>query len=140
MDLDRRLTVAAVSGHILQKMDILALMRERAGDYDCPKCSVALEGCELHMLREDNPQYTVQVTCSSCRISFIVVLQVRDRSTIEASAREDEPEGPPPAPPIAADELLDLHELLRDHDGPLSALFGSTADAAEAQHPHQMRR
>lgn len=122
-------------------MDILALMRERAGDYDCPKCNAALEGCELHMLREDDPQYTVQVTCASCRISFIVVLQVRDRSGADTPPDDVEPVGPLPAPPIAADELLDLHELLRDHDGPLSALFAPAADTAgEVQPQHQLRR
>jgi hypothetical protein len=113
-------------------VDILSLMRERAGDYDCPKCSEALEGCELHMLREDDPQYTVQVTCASCRISFIVVLQVRDRSTAAPADAPEEHTGPPPPPPIAADELLDLHELLRDHDGPLAELFADQSTRRQA--------
>ena len=113
-------------------VDILSLMRERAGDYDCPKCSEALEGCELHMLREDDPQYTVQVTCASCRISFIVVLQVRERSAAGPADAVEEDTGPPPPPPIAADELLDLHELLRDHDGSLAELFADQSTRREA--------
>ena len=106
-------------------MDILSLMRERSGDYDCPKCGLSLKGCELEMLRDDDPQYTVQVTCAACHIKFIVVLQVRDRMRLdpEATAEAAVPAGPPPAPPIGADELLDLHELLRDHNGSLLELF-----------------
>jgi hypothetical protein len=119
-------------------VDILSLMRERAGDYDCPKCSAALEGCELHMLREDDPQYTVQVTCASCRISFIVVLQVRDRTAAPADVVEEDT-GPPPPPPIAADELLDLHELLRDHDGPLAELFADQSTRREATRTQDQR-
>lgn len=101
-------------------MDILALMRERAGEYDCPKCGVSLTGCQLVMLRDDDPQFTVQVTCAACQISFVVVLQVRDRSIL---AEREVPAGPPPAPPIGADEMLDLHEMLRDHHGSLLELF-----------------
>jgi hypothetical protein len=104
-------------------MDILSLMRERSGDYDCPKCGLSLKGCELEMLRDDDPQYTVQVTCAACHIRFIVVLQVRDRMRPEADDDVAVPAGPPPAPPIGADELLDLHEMLRDHEGSLLDLF-----------------
>ena len=116
-----------MDGHILGVVDILALMRDRAGDYDCPKCGVSLTGCELAMLRDDDPQYTVQVTCSACRISFIVVLQVRDRTAQEEPAV---PAGPPPPPLIAADEMLDLHELLRDHNGSLLELFRPPAKSS----------
>ena len=104
-------------------MDILSLMRERSGDYDCPKCGLSLNGCELEMLRDDAPQYTVQVTCAACHIRFIVVLQVRDRLRPDAAEDAAVPAGPPPAPPIGADELLDLHELLRDHEGSILDLF-----------------
>src|SRR5690348_11931746 len=104
-------------------MDILSLMRERSGDYDCPKCGLSLKGCELEMLRDDDPQYTVQVTCGACHIRFIVVLQVRDRLRAEADDEVAVPAGPPPPPPIGADELLDLHELLRDHSGSILDLF-----------------
>lgn len=104
-------------------MDILSLMRERSGDYDCPKCGLSLKGCELEMLRDDDPQYTVQVTCAACHIRFIVVLQVRDRLHREPEDDVVVPAGPPPAPPIGADEMLDLHELLRDHNGSLLDLF-----------------
>src|ERR1700716_1319096 len=93
-------------------VDILSLMRERSGDYDCPKCGLSLKGCELEMLRDDDPQFTVQVTCAACHIRFIVVLQVRDRLREDRAEDALVPAGPPPAPLIGADELLDLHELL----------------------------
>ena len=110
--------------HILTRMDILSLMRERSGDYDCPKCGLSLKGCGLEMVRDDDPQYTVQVTCAACHIRFIVVLQVRDRLRgVEPAPEEEVAPGPPPAPPIGADEMLDLHELLRDHNGSLLDLL-----------------
>lgn len=111
-------------------MDVLGLMRERAGDYDCPRCRRALSGCRLAMLREDDPKYTVQVTCATCEVSFVIVLQVRDRSLPEAPAAPAAPAvpgGPPPAPPIEADELLDVHQLLSRHRGALTDLLPGRA-------------
>lgn len=113
-------------------MDILSLIRERAGDYDCPVCKRSLEGCGLTMLREDDPLYTVQVSCARCHVSFVVVLQVRHTPAtpghVKGRRRAARP-APPALPPISADELLDLHELLRDHTGPLTDLFGGNRPA-----------
>lgn len=121
-------------------MDILALMRERAGDYDCPVCRRDLEGCELELMRDDDPQFTVQVSCPHCHVTFVVVLQVRHAGA-ETPDRGDRrrrrdrrerrllaAERPvlPTAPPITADEVLDLHQALQRHSGPLSELFGAT--------------
>lgn len=107
-------------------MDILALMRERAADEACPRCKRMLRNCELSVLRDEDPQYTLQVTCALCRVTFVIVVQVRDRDDDDAG--EGAPvgaveAGPPPAPPIAGEELLELHEVLRNHRGPLTDLF-----------------
>jgi len=81
-------------------------------------------GCRLSLLRDETPQFTVQVTCAACRVTFVVVLQVRERRETQRRARRP---SPPPAPPIGVDELLDLHELLRDHEGSLSELVSRSA-------------
>ena len=101
-------------------VDILALMRERAAEEVCPRCRRNLRNCELAMLRDDDPQYTLQVTCALCRVSFVIVVQVRDRSEEETQVADP---GPPPAPPISGEEMLELHERLRDHQGSLTDLF-----------------
>lgn len=100
-------------------MDILAVIRERAGEYDCPVCHRGLEGCGLSLLKDQDPMFTVQVRCAHCRVTFVVVLKVR---------RERRPAAPPapgPAPPIGADEILDVHRLLRGHTGSLTELLPS---------------
>jgi len=98
-------------------VDILAVIRDRAGEYDCPVCRRTLEGCGLNLLRDDDPMYTVEVSCAQCRVTFVVLLQVREARPPRRRAR-------PQAPPIGADELLDLHERLQGHDGPLTELLG----------------
>lgn len=100
-------------------VDILSFIRERSGDYDCPVCRDPLVACDLKLLRQDGNTYTVQVACAHCHVSFVVVLQLRGELPA-APAQHVEPA----APPISADEMLDLHEMLRDHDGTLAELFG----------------
>ncbi len=101
-------------------MDILAVIRDRAGEYDCPVCHRTLDGCGLSLVKDESPVYTVQVSCARCRVTFVVVLHVRHE---RRPRRPRRPEAPPPAPPIGADEVLDVRELLRDHTGPLTELL-----------------
>jgi len=99
-------------------MDILSFIHDRSGDYDCPVCREALVDCDLKLLRQDGRTYTVQVGCARCHVTFVVVLQLRG----ELPAAPPEPAEPAP-PPISADELLDVHERLRDFDGSFSELL-----------------
>jgi hypothetical protein len=102
-------------------MDILTFIRERAGDYDCPVCRDPLVDCELKLLRQDGNTFTVQVGCARCHVTFVVVLQLRgDLPALAAPAEPAEPV----APPISADELLDVHERLRDLEGSFTDLLG----------------
>jgi hypothetical protein len=102
-------------------MDILAFIRERAGDYDCPVCRDPLVDCDLELLRQEGRTYTVQVGCGHCRVTFVVVLQLRGELPPAPAAT---PSAEPVAPPISADELLDVHEALRDFDGGFAELLG----------------
>jgi len=121
-------------------VDILALIRERAGDYDCPVCKRSLTGCSLSMLREEDPLYTVQVSCARCKVTFVVVLQVREQGTATTPAPSGRPlrrrsraRRRPELPPIAADEILDLHQMLRDHRGSLTDLLRPNPTEGQAQ-------
>jgi hypothetical protein len=104
-------------------VDILSFIRERAGDYDCPVCREPLAGCDLSLLRQEGSTFTVQVGCARCHVTFVVVLQLRGELPA-AGANDVEPSEPAP-PPISADELLDVHEALRDFDGSFAELVGS---------------
>jgi hypothetical protein len=112
-------------------VDILSFIRERAGDYDCPVCRDPLVDCDLKLLRQDGSTFTVQVGCARCHVTFVVVLQLRgDLAAPPPSSASGGPGGPtaPRRPPISADELLDVHETLRDFEGPFTELLGRARD------------
>lgn len=126
-------------------MRFIDFIRDRARYYNCPVCGRNLQGCELRMLKQVEDRFTVQVTCAACQVQFVVLLAVQgeamepvadDEIEIEVElTAEDElalaalESRPVPAEaagnrePIASDEVLDVHLLLKRFDGRLSDLF-----------------
>lgn len=118
-------------------MTFLDLIRERARYYNCPVCGRNLRDCDMRLLRHVEDRYTVQVTCASCRVQFILILAVQGGG-VEAIEEEQASEAEPAAAlllereeamarpgvePIVGDEVLDVHLLLRDFSGPLTDLL-----------------
>lgn len=113
-------------------MDILSFIRERAGDYDCPVCREPLAGCDLKLLRRDGSTFTVQVGCARCHVTFVVVLQLRGDLPDSETPAARTPSAPA-RPPISADELLDLHETLRDFEGSFTELVGRSPSGSRGR-------
>jgi hypothetical protein len=109
-------------------MNIIAFIKERARYYNCPACARNLEGCEVRMLKQAESHLTVEVTCARCHVQFIVVLAVQYSADEFEDIGTDEPvavssgEG---TAPITPDEVLDVHDLLRDFQGNFKDLLRS---------------
>ncbi len=102
-------------------MNIIAFIKQRARDYNCPVCGHSLGTCEVHLLRQVQSQVTVRITCSHCQVAQILVVQSR----LQLPARRH-PDGrlPKAADPISGDELIELHRALEAFEGPLAELPG----------------
>jgi hypothetical protein len=103
-------------------MSILDFIKDRARHYNCPVCGHGLERCDVRMLQQAGNRYTVQVTCVTCQVQFVVILEAQEEVAEEAVVTAPAPLAPE-AEPIAADELLDVHLALRDFTGPLTDLI-----------------
>ena len=113
-------------------MNIIALIKERARYYNCPACARNLEGCEVRMLKQAESHLTVEVTCARCHVQFIVVLAVQ-YSPEDMEDMVDEPvavSSSDSTPPITSDEVLDVHDLLRDFKGNFKDLLRSQDPSA----------
>ncbi|MHB8507832.1 MAG: hypothetical protein ACYDGR_04185 [Candidatus Dormibacteria bacterium] len=107
-------------------MNIIAFIKERARFYNCPACARNLESCEVRMLKQADQHLTVEVTCARCHVTFIVVLAVQYSSEEEMELAEEPAIGPAnESAPITHDEVLDVHDLLRDFSGSLRDLIRS---------------
>lgn len=123
-------------------MRFIDFVRDRARYYNCPACGRSLRDCELRMLQHVEDRYTIQVTCATCRVQFIVILAVQGGEGLEASPSDDlalerglaadadlvasasrSEQALPEPEPIQSDEVLDVHLLLRDYRGRLTDLF-----------------
>ena len=113
-------------------MNIIAFIKERARYYNCPACARNLESCEVRMLKQAESHLTVEVTCARCHVTFIVVLAVQYNSD-EVDEAVEEPAamaGVESASPISHDEVLDVHDLLRDFKGNFRDLLRSSDPGA----------
>jgi hypothetical protein len=123
-------------------MRFIDFIRDRARYYNCPHCGRSLRDCELRMLRHVEDRYTIQVTCGSCRVQFVLILAVQGEGIESLPADEAALEAPelaggveatdrtprsaaarPARGPIGPDEVLDVHLALRDFHGRLTDLF-----------------
>jgi uncharacterized metal-binding protein YceD (DUF177 family) len=114
-------------------MNIIAFIKERAKYYNCPACARNLESCEVRMLKQAESHLTVEVTCARCHVTFIVVLAVQ----YSAEEMEDMIEEPArhahagaDLDPISHDEVLDVHDMLKDFDGNFKDLLRSRDSGA----------
>lgn len=101
---------------IVESVNLIALIKERAKYYKCLACSQALADCQVNLLNESDGHCTVEVTCANCGVSFVAVLLLK---------KAKHPDGLPKAAkegPISGDELLDLHQQLQSFNGPLTEL------------------
>jgi len=97
-------------------VNLIGFIRDRARHYRCISCSQLLgTGCEVNVLSQNEGHCSAEITCGRCGFSFVAVFVI---------ARRRHPDGVPRGArePISADELLELHERLRDFDGSLAEL------------------
>lgn len=114
-------------------MSIIEFIQDRARYYNCPVCGRNLKGCEVRMLNHVDDRFTVQVTCASCHVTFIVILAIQGQGVEMVQEAEVEVEvedlrieaGDPGGErgPIEFDELLDVHLTLRAFQGSLTDLL-----------------
>ncbi len=117
-------------------MSIIEFIQDRARYYNCPVCGRSLKGCDVRMLKHVEDRFTVQVTCSACHVQFIVILAIQgegldqlreDETELEVDLEDEEAldEGAdvPERDPIASDEVLDVHLLLKGFNGKLTDLL-----------------
>ena len=101
----------------------------------CGVCHHVFVADDIHVLSRKPDMWMMVVECTECRARNFVAAVLNDgdpseaqlalRRLSEAAVRGESPGSPsaPSRPPVTADDVLDVHEFLRDFDGDFRSLF-----------------
>ncbi len=92
------------------------MLRAQAGRYRCAVCSRGMGDCEITVLAQQENRALVRVRCVRCHDENLLQIVLQTDDMPEELLADDKP-------PIAADEVLDLHQLLSSHTGDLVSLL-----------------
>ena len=98
-------------------------IRELLSGLTCPLCGGTRGDTLLIVIDAPNQGCgSVRVQCVRCHLFWSFAIETLEPATAgsgEAPARE--------RPPISVDEVIELHSLLRELDGPLTELFAKAS-------------
>jgi len=104
---------------------IIDFLRGQAHNYSCRVCGSNHRASALRKVGQHHNKVVVQVTCARCKDAFFLHIEFARAATRERrAAPSPRDQKPGSAPPVSADEVLDVHRLLDDHRGRLSDLLG----------------
>jgi hypothetical protein len=81
--------------------------------------------CGINVLAQQDNRALVRVTCRSCNDENLLQIIFQTEGESESAVAETgvDEGGERVAAPISSDEMLELHELLAGHAGPLTELL-----------------
>jgi hypothetical protein len=114
-------------------MRFVDFLRQQPFPLPCPACDALLPCQDAHLLSRDDCIFHVHIQCAVCRAQVMAVLHFHgefddpntDQTAPDPSAGllDKILAETLPAPPIEADEVLDVRNHLRDWNGPLADLI-----------------
>ena len=106
-----------------------AFIRHLVANVQCVACGERYARNDIYVLGHHEDVWVSAVVCSHCGTQGLVFATLRSEEEFQVQA---EPGTAQPLPPLTIDDVLDMHALLRDHDGDLLTLLGTVADSAES--------
>lgn len=102
------------------------LIKQLISTYRCTVCRRSFEREQVRVAARHEQLWIVSVRCSRCRHQqrfWLALREGRDEEVLRdvTAPEEDQFAG---MDPVSADNVLDMHEFLRDFDGDFSRLFG----------------
>lgn len=91
----------------------------------CVVCQTGYRLRDIHILAHQGERWLMAVECPECRALGLVfaVVQEGEPQPVVTELTPEEQGRFQEMPPLDADEILDVHQFLRDFDGDLARLF-----------------
>ena len=111
-------------------------LRTQLTSFGCGSCGRPYRSRGIRILAQRDDLYFVDLTCRSCGAGAVAIVTIEvegHEALLDAPELEPATEGAVDAvEPIAPDDVLAMHEFLRDFDGDFHALFRGTGREPDA--------
>ena len=118
-------------------MDGADWLRTQLTSFGCAACGAPYEPGRIRLLAERDGLYFVDLACTECssRAVAIVTVELDDDDEPRADAGDlvqlGAVEARPAAPPLAVDDVLDMHRFLERFEGGTLELLARLDDGAD---------
>ncbi|MBW1673948.1 MAG: hypothetical protein JRJ45_09960 [Deltaproteobacteria bacterium] len=100
------------------------LVRKLVTSMKCDSCGQHYEVCDVDVLGHRGDMWFLKINCSTCHTQCLVAAVVKKSKMPGAVTDHVESDiDEVVEAPLTADDVLDMHNLLKDFDGDLSQLF-----------------
>ncbi len=104
------------------------ILRHLVANIPCAVCQHHYEADDVRIVDHRNDIWIAAVRCSHCGSRGLILVMVREEKTeLVSDLTPEEWARFQEMPQISADDVLDIHEFLRDFDGDFTSLFGDKA-------------
>lgn len=101
------------------------LVKELMTTVNCSVCGRRYEAGDVNILYHQRELWFMSVSCQSCRTKGLVAALIKggEKARFVTDLTEKDMARLKEAPPVNADDVLDVHNFLEGFDGDFSSLF-----------------
>ena len=107
-------------------------LRTQLTSFACGRCGRSYVASHIRVLAQRDDLFVVDFDCDNCGSRAVAFVTVEVESSEEELEEPVETVAETAAPPLAGDDVLDMHLFLRHFDGDFRALFAKDADPSSS--------
>lgn len=111
-------------------MDAESWLTSELASFGCAACGQAYGQGHIRLIAQREELFFVDLSCDHCGSQAVAIVTIQidgDRATLEGGelvrVDDSDPDAVPDGPPVSADDVLDVHDLLDDFDGDVHQLI-----------------
>jgi hypothetical protein len=109
-------------------MDGADWLRTQLSTFNCSSCGRSYRPSQIRVLAQREELFFVRLSCRGCGTHSVAIVTIQvddaDAAHVDAGELEATIEPVQREPAVSGDDILEMHEFLRDFDGDFMSLFG----------------
>ena len=111
-------------------MDAESWLTSELASFGCAACGQAYGQGHIRLIAQREELFFVDLSCDHCGSQAVAIVTIQidgDTTTVEGGelvrVEATDPDAAPDGPPVSADDVLDVHDLLDDFHGDVQQLI-----------------